>query len=154
MNRLDLIQNWAQGAQLPAGSFNPQSGLCAFRVMDRFDVTIELPPHADDIFVFIDLLCSEGGEVGKKRINEAMRLNAYATQTRGAILGWDEDRDMIMLSYRISPEYMTPEIFGNMVVNLVDTAQLMARELAFDRDVLLTQQSHQHAGKWFEPVRV
>jgi hypothetical protein len=151
---MDLIQNWAQGAQLPAGAFNPQTGLCGFRVMDKFDVTIELPPNADDVFVFIDLLPSEGGELGKKRITEAMRLNAYATQTRGAILGWDEDRDMIMLSYRVTPEALTPELFGNMIVNLVDTAQLMSRELAFDRDAMLTKQSHQHAAKWFEPVRV
>lgn len=154
MNPSDLIQAWAQQAQLPAGAVRADQGLCGFRAMDRFDVTLEWPAQAEDIFIFIDLLPTEGGELGLKRLREAMRLNAYGVRTRGAALGWDEDRDMLVLSHRVSPEGLGVETFGNLVLNLLDVAQQLVADLAFERDALMTRQSHAHAAKWFEPVRV
>lgn len=154
MNRVDLITAWAQQAQLPSGAISAERRLCGFRAMDRFDVTLEWPESAEDIFIVIDVLPTEGGELGMQRLREAMRLNAYGARTRGGILGWDEDRDMLVLSYRVSPEAVTPETFGNMVLNLLDVAQQLASALAFERDALMTRQSHAHAAKWFEPVRV
>lgn len=154
MNAIELIKHWMSDIELDAQAFNQASGVCAFRIADKHDCHLEVVQGSDDLFFFMDLLASEGGELGRKRIDQAMRLNAYGIETSGGVLGWDEARDMIHLSYRLNPESLSSVAFSNIIFNLVDAGQRCTAALRFEKDVLLTQQSHRHASSWFQPIKV
>jgi hypothetical protein len=82
-----------------------------------------------------------------------MQMNAYTLETRGAAIGWDSVRDMLVLSYRSATYDLTMQNLNDLVVNLIETAQYVADEIRFEADMVLQAQVSNHGNKWFEPIR-
>jgi len=154
MDRSALVSQWMTEVDLDPTSLNATSRLCSFRALDAFDVIIEWPENSEDIFISIDLMPSTGGELRKKRLERAMQLNAYALETRGAAVGWDAVRDMLVLSYRCASATLTTQNLNDLVVNLVETSVYIADELRFESDVVLQAQVQNNGAKWFQPIQV
>lgn len=152
MNRSDLVQAWAREVGLDPQALRQAQQVCAFVVLDRFEVSIEWPEASDDLFVLIDIIDSHGGELRHKRLARAMQLNAFGLVTRGASLGWDEITDRIGLSYRISGEGLDVAGLNNLVVNLVEVAQYAYGELRFENDEVQVAQIRNTA-QWFAPLQ-
>ena len=153
MDRNHLVSQWMAEVELDPAALNAAKSLCSFRALDAYDVTIEWPDNSEDLFVTIDLMPSTGGELRKKRLERSMQMNAYVLETRGAAVGWDSVRDMLVLSYRSAATDLTPQNLNSLVVNLVETAQYVADEIRFEADVVLQAQVSNHGNKWFDLVR-
>jgi hypothetical protein len=153
MDRNHLVSQWMAEVELDPAALNAAKNLCSFRALDAYDVTIEWPDNSEDFFVTIDLMPSTGGELRKKRLERSMQMNAYVLETRGAAVGWDSVRDMLVLSYRSSAAEITPQNLNSLVVNLIETAQYVADEIRFEADVVLQAQVSNHGNKWFDLVR-
>lgn len=153
MERNQLVSQWMAEVELDPKSLNPQNNSCNFRALETYDVAIEWPDNSEDLFVSIDLMPSTGGELRKKRLERSMQMNAYVLETRGASIGWDSTRDMLVLSYRCSAAALTTQNLNDLVVNLIETAQYVAEEIRFEADMVLQAQVSNHGGKWFEPIR-
>ena len=153
MDRNALVSQWMAQVELDPTSLNAANRSCSFRALDAFDISIEWPENSEDLFITIDLMPSTGGELRKKRLERSMQMNAYVLETRGAAIGWDAARDMLVLSYRSAAETLTPQNLNDLVVNLIETAQYIADEIRFEADVVLQSQVNNHGDKWFEPIR-
>jgi hypothetical protein len=153
MDRNQLVSQWMAEVALDPAALNAANQLCSFRALDAYDVTIEWPTNSEDLFISIDLVPSTGGELRKKRLERSMQMNAYVLETRGAAIGWDAARDMLVLSYRGAAASLTPNNLNDLIVNLVETAQYVADEIRFEADVVLQAQVSNHGNKWFELVR-
>lgn len=153
MDRSTLVSQWMTEVELDPKSFNANNRICSFRALDSFDTTIEWPENSEDLFISIDLMPSTGGELRKKRLERSMQINAYVLETRGAAVGWDSIRDMLVLSYRTSVAEISPQNLNDLVINLIETAQYVADEIRFEADVVLQAQVSNHGNKWFEPIR-
>jgi hypothetical protein len=154
MDRNTLVSQWMAEVGLDATAFNAANRLCSFKALDTFPVTLEWPENSEDLFIAIDLMLSTGGELRKKRLERAMELNAYVLETRGAAIGWDSPRDMLVLSYRFAVDNITVQNLNDMVINLIETAQYLSDELRFQADVVLQAQVNDNGTKWFQPVKV
>jgi hypothetical protein len=153
MDRNALVTEWMTQVELDPTSLNAANRSCSFRALDAFDASIEWPDNSEDLFISIDLMPSTGGELRKKRLERSMQMNAYVLETRGAAIGWDAVRDMLVLSYRSSGVDLSPQNLNDLVVNLIETAQYIADEIRFEADVVLQGQVNNHGEKWFEPIR-
>lgn len=154
MDRNTLVTQWMAEVSLDPTALNAANRLCSFKALDRFDVTIEWPDNSEDLFIAIDLIPSTSGELRKKRLERAMELNAYALETRGAAIGWDSIRDMLVLSYRCSVEHVSAQNLNDLVINLIETSQYLADQLLFEADVAMQEQVLNNGSKWFQPVQV
>ena len=153
MDRNQLVSQWMAEVALDPAALNAANHMCSFRALDAHDITIEWPTNSEDLFITIDLMPSTGGELRKKRLERSMQMNAYVLETRGAAIGWDTARDMLVLSYRSAAASLTPNNLNDLVVNLVETAQYVVEEIRFEADVVLQAQVSNHGNKWFELVR-
>ncbi len=154
MDRSTLVSQWMTEVSLDSLALNATNRLCSFKALDRFAVTLEWPDSSEDLFIAIDLMPSTGGELRKKRLERSMELNAYTLETRGAAIGWDSVRDMLVLSYRCSVENLSAQNLNDLVVNLIETSQYLADELVFEADVVLQEQVRNSGNKWFQPIQV
>ena len=154
MDRNTLVTQWMTEVSLDASALNAANKLCSFKALDRFNITLEWPDNSEDLFIAIDLMPSTGGELRKKRLERAMELNAYALETRGAAIGWDSIRDMLVLSYRCSVSDVSPQNLNDLVINLIETSQYLAEELTFEAAVVLQDQVRNSGNKWFQPIQV
>jgi Tir chaperone protein (CesT) family len=82
-----------------------------------------------------------------------MRLNAYGLVTRGAVIGWDEVNDRLVLSYRLSLERVDSATLNSAVMNLVEIAQTVQERLRFEQDVAISQQVARSGAAWFQPLQ-
>ena len=154
MDRSTLVSQWMTEVALDPNALNAANKLCSFRALDRFNVTIEWPDNSEDLFISIDLMPSTGGELRKKRLERSMELNAYVLETRGAALGWDSVRDMLVLSYRCSIGNVSAQNLNDLVINLIETSQYLAEELTFEAEVVLQDHVRNSGNKWFQPIQV
>ena len=154
MDRNTIVTQWMTEVSLDASALNAANKLCSFKALDRFNITLEWPDNSEDLFIAIDLMPSTGGELRKKRLERAMELNAYALETRGAAIGWDSIRDMLVLSYRCSVSDVSPQNLNDLVINLIETSQYLAEELTFEADVVLQDHVRNSSNKWFQPIQV
>jgi hypothetical protein len=154
MDRSTLVSQWIAEVSLDPKALNAANRLCSFKALGRFDVTLEWPDNSEDLFIAIDLMLSTGGELRRKRLERAMELNAYTLETRGAAIGWDSVRDMLVLSYRFSVEQVSAQNLNDLVVNLIETSQYLTNELLFEADVVLQEQVRNSGSKWFQPIQV
>jgi len=148
-----LIERWMADIQLDPTALNAAQRLCSFRIFDSLDVTLEWPEASEDLFVVVDLMPTQGGELRRKRLDEAMRLNAYGLVTRGAVIGWDEVNDRLVLSYRLGLERVDSAILNSAVMNLVEIAQTVQDRLRFEQDVAISQQVARSGASWFQPLK-
>jgi Tir chaperone protein (CesT) family len=148
-----LIERWMADIQLDSAALNAAQRLCSFRIFDSLDVTLEWPEASEDLFVVVDLMPTQGGELRRKRLDEAMRLNAYGLVTRGAVIGWDEVNDRLVLSYRLGMERVDSATLNSAVMNLVEIAQTVQERLRFEQDVAISQQVARSGASWFQPLK-
>jgi Tir chaperone protein (CesT) family len=148
-----LIERWMADIQLDPTALNAAQRLCSFRIFDSLDVTLEWPEASEDLFVVVDLMPTQGGELRRKRLDEAMRLNAYGLVTRGAVIGWDEVNDRLVLSYRLGLERVDSATLNSAVMNLVEIAQTVQDRLRFEQDVAISQQVARSGASWFQPLK-
>ena len=154
MDRNTLVTQWMAEVSLDPQALNTANRQCSFKALERFDVTIEWPDNSEDLFIAIDLIPSTSGELRKKRLERAMELNAYALETRGAAIGWDSIRDMLVLSYRCSISQVSAQNLNDLVINLIETSQYLAEQLMFEADVVMQDQVRKNGTQWFQPVQV
>lgn len=153
MSTQALIERWMADIQLDPTALNAAQRLCSFRIFDSLDVTLEWPEASEDLFVVVDLMPTQGGELRRKRLDEAMRLNAYGLVTRGAVIGWDEVNDRLVLSYRLGLERVDSATLNSAVMNLVEIAQTVQDRLRFEQDVAISQQVARSGASWFQPLK-
>ena len=154
MDRNTLVAQWMAEVSLDPTALNAANRQCSFKALDRFDVTIEWPDNSEDLFIAIDLIPSTSGELRKKRLERAMELNAYALETRGAAIGWDSIRDILVLSYRCSIDQISAQNLNDLIINLIETSQYLVEQLIFEADVLTQDQVHKPGAQSYQPVQV
>jgi hypothetical protein len=154
MNTQEIVESWMASVGLDRSALIEHEQRCCFKADGVLEVSIEWPPASDDLFVVLKLLPAQSGELRRKRLEEAMRLNAYALATRGAAIGWDEAQDQLMLCYRMDREWLEAARLGRAVVNLCDMAQGLIDSLRFGRDEALAQQVQLQGAHWFQPIKV
>jgi hypothetical protein len=154
MNTQNTVESWMKNVGLADAALIAHEQRCCIKADGTLEVSIEWPPASDDLFVVVKLLPAQTGDLRRKRLEEAMRLNAYSLATRGAVIGWDETHDQLVLSYRLDREWLDTVRLSRAVTNLCEIAQQVTESLRFARDEALAQQVHLQAAKWFEPVNV
>jgi hypothetical protein len=154
MNTQNTVESWMKNVGLADAALIADEQRCCFKADGNLEVSIEWPPASDDLFVVIKLLPAQMGDLRRKRLEEAMRLNAYSLATRGASIGWDEAHDQLILSYRMDREWLDNVKLGRAVNNLCDIAQQVTESLRFSRDEALAKQVQLQAAEWFSPVQV
>ena len=107
MTGIELLENWMREAGLDKDATDDSGRVCAFTFNDVFPVSLEAPAYCDDVFIIIEMAEVGRGEVRRKRLEAAMKLNAYALETRGAALGWDTvgERIYSVLSHHFREYY-------------------------------------------------
>ena len=87
------------GASIDKQALDNSGRVLAFVYGEDMPVTIESPAYCDDLFVIIELCPAGTGDIRRKRLEKTMQLNAYALETRGAAIGWDDVGERIILTY-------------------------------------------------------
>jgi hypothetical protein len=134
MNTQDIVESWMRHVGLADEALIAHDHRCSFKADSNLEMSIEWPPASDDLFLVVKLLPAMSGELRRMRLEEAMRLNAFSLTTRGAVIGWDEAHDQLILSYRMDREWVDAVRLGRAVVNLCEVAQEVTRSLSLVQD--------------------
>jgi hypothetical protein len=154
MNTQAIVEGWMRSVGLASSALLANEQRCCFKADGALEFSLEWPPASDDLFFVVKLLPAQTGELRRKRLEEAMRLNSYALATRGASIGWDETQDQLMLSYRMDINFLDPDRLGAAVVNLCNLSQELIEALRFGRDEALAHQVQLQGAHWFQPIKV
>ena len=132
-----LIQEWMDAIDLDPQALDLKERQCRFQAMEQFEISLEWPQGTSDLFAVMDLMAAGTGELRKRRLEKAMQLNVYGLRTRGAVLGWDELDDRIVLSYRLLLDGLDIYALNATITNLLEVgveleAELEMRELQTD----------------------
>ncbi len=134
MTGLELLNAWMKENEITEDALDEAGRVCSFVYNSILPVTVEAPAYCDDLFIIIELCEIGRGEIRRKRLETAMKLNAYGLETRGGILGWDSIAERLILSYRLTSDTSTPEFLNNIVSNLLDVAELLLPDLAMEKE--------------------
>jgi hypothetical protein len=124
-----LILEWMDAIDLEAQALDLKQRQCRFQALDRFEVSIEWPHGTSDLFVVLDMMSTGTGELRKRRLEKAMQLNVYGLRTRGAVIGWDELNDRIVLSYRLLLDGLDMYALNATITNLLEVGVELEAEL-------------------------
>jgi len=124
-----LILEWMDAIDLEAQALDLKERQCRFQALDRFEVSIEWPHGTSDLFVVLDMMSTGTGELRKRRLEKAMQLNVYGLRTRGAVIGWDELNDRIVLSYRLLLDGLDMYALNATITNLIEVGVELEAEL-------------------------
>jgi hypothetical protein len=124
-----LILEWMDAIDLEAQALDLKERQCRFQALDRFEVSIEWPHGTSDLFVVLDMMSTGTGELRKRRLEKAMQLNVYGLRTRGAVIGWDELNDRIVLSYRLLLDGLDMYALNATITNLLEVGVELEAEL-------------------------
>jgi hypothetical protein len=124
-----LILEWMDAIDLEAQALDLKERQCRFQALDRFEVSIEWPHGTSDLFVVLDMMTTGTGELRKRRLEKAMQLNVYGLRTRGAVIGWDELNDRIVLSYRLLLDGLDMYALNATITNLLEVGVELEAEL-------------------------
>jgi hypothetical protein len=124
-----LILEWMDAIDLEAQALDLKERQCRFQALDRFEVSIEWPHGTSDLFVVLDMMTTGTGELRKRRLEKAMQLNVYGLRTRGAVIGWDELNDRIVLSYRLLLDGLDMYALNSTITNLLEVGVELEAEL-------------------------
>ena len=152
MTGIELLEAWIKQAGLDRSATDDSGRVCAFTFNELFPVTLEAPAYCDDLFIIIEMAPIGSGEIRRKRLETAMKLNAYALETRGAALGWDTIGERIVLSHRATSENTTVEMLDNMVANLLDVAEQLLPELEMKKEAEAQKKLADGFDEMFKPV--
>jgi hypothetical protein len=126
-----LIQQWMEAVGMEEQALDLKERQCRFQALERFEVSLEWPQGTSDLFVVLDMMSPGSGELRKRRLEKAMQLNVYGLRTRGAVLGWDELDDRIVLSYRLLLDGLDSYALNATIINLLEVGVEMEAELQF-----------------------
>lgn len=152
MTGMELLTAWMQEAGLDDSATDDSGRVCAFTFNGVFPVSLEAPAYCDDLFIIIEMIAVGSGEIRRKRLEAAMKLNAYALETRGAALGWDTIGERIILAHRTTSENTTVEMLDNMVANLLDVAEQLLPELEMKKETEVQQKLADGFDQMFQPI--
>jgi hypothetical protein len=124
-----LIQQWMEAIDLDPQALDLKERQCRFQALDKFEISLEWPQGTSDLFAVMDLMAPGTGELRKRRLEKAMQLNVYGLRTRGAVLGWDELDDRIVLSYRMLLDGLDIHALNAMITNLLEVGVDLEAEL-------------------------
>ena len=124
-----LILEWMDAIDLEAQALDLKERQCRFQALDRFEVSIEWPHGTSDLFVVLGMMTTGTGELRKRRLEKAMQLNVYGLRTRGAVIGWDELNDRIVLSYRLLLDGLDMYALNATITNLLEVGVELEAEL-------------------------
>jgi len=112
------------------GSLSDASGLpvrlgpdasIGLQFQDGIDVSLELDVEADLLHFFCDLVQTPD-HLRAGQLERAMQLNLQGAQTRGASLGWDRDRQLIVLQLSFPAALLDADAFFFMLDAFVQAA--------------------------------
>lgn len=152
MQGIDLLQDWMAKAGIDKQALDSSGRVLAFVYGDDMPITVESPAYCDDLFVIIELCPSGIGDIRRKRLEKSMQLNAYALETRGAAIGWDNIGERIILTHRTTAESTDVNMLDNMIANLVDVAETIKPQLAMDKEMKAQEQLANNVDHMFQPI--
>lgn len=140
MSPIELLKDWTQSAGLDQEALDKSGRVCAFVFDERLPVSLEAPAYSDDLFIVVEITPVGTGEIRRKRLETAMQLNAYALETRGAVLGWDTVGERITLTYRTTAENTSTQQLDSMISNIVEIADHLQPTLAMEQECTRQEQ--------------
>lgn len=144
-----LIQQWMEEVGLDEQALDLNERQCRFEALDRFEISLEWPKGTSDLFAVMNLMSTGTGELRKRRLEKAMQLNVYGLRTRGAVLGWDELDDRIVLSYRLLLDGLDIFALNAMITNLLEIGVELEAELEMrEIQTPAAHQDYQHQTAW------
>lgn len=152
MTTIDLLHQWIKRSGAGENILDSTGRVCSFIYNDHLPVSVEAPPYCDDLFVIMELAEEGSGEMRRKRLETAMKINAYGLETRGGILGWDAIGERLTLSYRITAENSSAEELDNIISNLLDVAEQIKPELALEKEQALQKKLADQFDPMFNPI--
>ncbi|WP_079254088.1 CesT family type III secretion system chaperone [Endozoicomonas arenosclerae] len=152
MTGIELLQGWMKQVGIGKEALDDSGRVCAFVFNNELPVSVEAPAYCDDIFIIIELTEIGRGEIRRKRIETAMKLNAYALETRGGVLGWDSVGERLVLSYRATTELLTVALLDNMVSNLLEVAEQLQPVLAMEKEKAVQEKLANDFDHMFKPI--
>ncbi|KEQ16209.1 CesT family type III secretion system chaperone [Endozoicomonas numazuensis] len=152
MTGIELLQNWMKQVGIGKEALDDSGRVCAFVFDNELPVSVEAPAYCDDVFIIIELTEIGRGEIRRKRIETAMKLNAYALETRGGVLGWDSVGERLVLSYRATTELLTEQLLDNMVSNLLEVAEQLKPVLAMEKEKAVQEKLANDFDHMFKPI--
>ena len=152
MTGIELLEAWMKQAGLDHSATDDSGRVCAFTFNELFPVTLEAPAYCDDLLIIIEMTPIGSGDIRRKRLETAMKLNAYALETRGAALGWDTTGERIVLSHRATSENTTVQMLDNRVANLLDVAEQLLPELEIKKEAEARKKLADGFDEMFKPV--
>lgn len=152
MQGIELLQAWMAKAGIDKRVLDSSGRVLAFVYGDDMPVTVESPAYCDDLFVIIELCTAGRGDIRRKRLEKSMQLNAYALETRGAVIGWDDIGERIILTHRATAENTDSNMLDNMIANLIDVAETIKPQLAMDKEVKAQEKLDSNIDQMFKPI--
>ena len=152
MQGIELLEAWMAKAGIDKQALDSSGRVLAFVYGDDMPITVESPAYCDDLFIIIELCPVGTGDIRRKRLEKAMQLNAYALETRGAAIGWDNIGERIILSHRTTAENTGIDMLDNMIANLIEVAEAIQPQLAMDREKKAQEQLASTIDHMFQPI--
>jgi hypothetical protein len=125
-----LIRDWMEESDLPESFYDPVARACTLPVGGGTELAVFSVPDGDDVFIAVDLLPVVHRSAKAELFALCMAMNAFAMQTRGGAVGFDAEREKIVLTYRISSSLLDPTILARIIENLLDAATGLRRRLS------------------------
>ena len=152
MAGIELLELWMKEAGIDSDALDDSGRVCTFLYSNDFPVTIEAPAYCDDLFLVIELSEVGTGEIRRKRMETAMKLNAYGLETRGGVLGWDSIAERIILSYRATTELVNVQLLDNILSNLLEVAEQLKPTLAMEKEKAAQEKLDSGFDQMFKPI--
>ena len=152
MKPIELLQAWMKHVGLDSKTLDKEGRVCTFLFDESFPVSVEAPAYSDDLFLVVEITTLGTGEIKRKRLEAAMQLNAYALETRGAVLGWDTVGERIILTYRTTADNSSAEQVDNMISNLLEIAEMLQPQLAMKDDLNRQEQLDNNIDNIFKAI--
>lgn len=126
------LRHFSEFIGAPLLKLNEQ-GVCAFSYQGRWQVVLELPEAATQLYFYAPL--TEVPLEGRLAMYEqALKFNAYCVKTHGATLALDPDPPRLLLCYVLPIEALNEVIFTNALNNFVQTLQELYEQLKIQPD--------------------
>ena len=125
-----LIREWMEAGEIAESFHDPKANACTLPVGGGAELAVFGIPESDDVFIAVDLLRIERNSARSELFALCMTMNAYALQTRGGTVGFDAERDKLVLTYRIAAPLIDAAVLSRIISNLLDAAADLRRKLS------------------------
>ncbi len=118
-----------QAGEIPESFHDPKANACTLPLGGGAELAVFAIADSDDVFVAVDLMPIERQSDRSELFGLCMAMNAYAVQTRGGSIGFDAEREKLVLTYRVAVALIDVEILNRIVSNLIEAAATLRRRL-------------------------